>query len=397
MNTTEIGAYIREPQQLNANHVGDLKKLCEDYPYSGLLHVLYLKALGNAKALDFEQYLKQHAIKIPNRELLYFLIHEDVQNFARTNDDEEVGLSTTLGNEDFVEVNDAEQVKIESHVEIETEQREFPVIEEINDAAGSVHDAGSGAVDVHNEEHEIPTNPQDGSVQESDTARYSLEDVSWLDNTITFDGFSTTMVLEEEEQQDDQEQRLAGEYEERENSDFSESIDFAEVQQEPISRVQPAEKESKQTFYDWLNAVPPINTTQQKETSSSTSDTVQIEQKMPATISVELKEEEKSKEDSPAATTSNIKEKTKALVDKFIETEPKISRPKAEFFSPVKSAKESVREDGIPVSETLAKIYELQGNFPKAIEVLEKLCNLLPNKVHELQNKIESIKLKMND
>ena len=42
----------------------------------------------------------------------------------------------------------------------------------------------------------------------------------------------------------------------------------------------------------------------------------------------------------------------------------KAEKPKKEFFSPTQKGKESLQEDQLPVSETLAKIYALQGNFP---------------------------------
>ena len=69
-------------------------------------------------------------------------------------------------------------------------------------------------------------------------------------------------------------------------------------------------------------------------------------------------------------------------------------KPKKEFFSPVKKAKESVDENKMPVSETLARIFELQGNFPKAIYVYEQLSLIFPKKKPYFASQINLLKKK---
>jgi hypothetical protein len=68
------------------------------------------------------------------------------------------------------------------------------------------------------------------------------------------------------------------------------------------------------------------------------------------------------------------------LIDRFIREEPKIARPKTEFYSPVNMAKQSVADDITFVSETLAKIYVLQGNYLKALHAYENLRLKYPEK-----------------
>lgn len=83
------------------------------------------------------------------------------------------------------------------------------------------------------------------------------------------------------------------------------------------------------------------------------------------------------------------------LIEKFITEEPKISKPKAAFFSPVNLARKSVAEDDTAVSETLARIYETQGHYLKAIKAYERLCLKYPKKNPFFAARIKELKRKL--
>lgn len=72
------------------------------------------------------------------------------------------------------------------------------------------------------------------------------------------------------------------------------------------------------------------------------------------------------------------------------------NRPKKEFFSPSKKAKESLSEDTLPVSETLAKIYAIQGNFPLAINAYKQLSLNNPEKKIFFASLIQELEKKLN-
>tara|TARA_R110000737_G_scaffold21067_1_gene39436 strand:+ start:8450 stop:9979 length:1530 start_codon:yes stop_codon:yes gene_type:complete len=95
------------------------------------------------------------------------------------------------------------------------------------------------------------------------------------------------------------------------------------------------------------------------------------------------------------------------IIEKFIQEEPSISRSvkedeqvekkKTPFFKATEIAKESLKEKRIPVSVTLAQIFESQGNFPKAIHSYEQLMLLYPEKKTFFANQIKKLKKKLNN
>jgi hypothetical protein len=87
-----------------------------------------------------------------------------------------------------------------------------------------------------------------------------------------------------------------------------------------------------------------------------------------------------------------VKKGKQELIDTFIETNPSISKPKSEFFTPANQAKKSeLLPDGL-VTETLAKIYLKQGNITSALRTYENLLLKNPEKRPYFAALIDKIK-----
>lgn len=88
------------------------------------------------------------------------------------------------------------------------------------------------------------------------------------------------------------------------------------------------------------------------------------------------------------------KQKNKAIIDKIIESSPGLIKHKEEqkFYTPDIKAKESLLENEHLVTETLARIYALQGNVNKAVRAYEILSLKFPQKSAYFATLIQKLK-----
>ena len=77
MNSKQVLDLIKHPEKLQKAEADELQRALEEYPYSGVLQALYLKALKNQNNYLYPKQLKRTAIAVPDRKVLYYWAEGD--------------------------------------------------------------------------------------------------------------------------------------------------------------------------------------------------------------------------------------------------------------------------------------------------------------------------------
>lgn len=365
LNIREISSRIQNPNLVVPEDLSTLQELSTKYPYTQLFSILYLKALSKAGDPRFEEELSRHSYRISNRVQLYELIQdhdqtESLQIPAETVKKQVEVVKETEVNADPVENTDltsAERAKAFDEVStasISNDHQSEPTLEDIpitteteTDPQAIVFEPQTEPLATESEVvvEETKIKPQD-NLEESIlhhvyAANYRLDDLTVEEEkALTFNKESSG------------EETTVSDGESSDDRSYSDS----ETEEETVSTEQEAS-----SFTGWLHS-------NNNYTERDTSD----------------------------------KEAINAVVEDFSEFDPsselfgEVEKPRTEFFSPVKKAKKSLEESELPVSETLAKIYTMQGNYPQAISAYKQLSLAFPEKKIFFANLIEDLEKKIN-
>ncbi len=403
LNLKEIAQRIDNPSLSTSADIPDLKEFADRYPYSSIFAVLYLKALANHKDIRFEDELIHYAYRISDRAQLYALINERTEDLALNEIDQKELIPEPTTPVEVIKAEVEEKIENASDVLTETTLQEEVQL----DQASQIQEEKEEKPFLVEEEHVVPL-------------QFDIE----LDEEEDDDEFIPLKLAGSTEELDESQIRSSHEPSEQlDNTDVDESQTIKSLdpfEKEVIAETLASsylledlvlenggaeEKNSDQNIEhseDEIDLELEISTEEETDIKQVSTDEEQSEKR---SFTSWLKSNDHQSEDK----SFNEKARIDAILDQFIEKEPSITRPtkttetteikekqKTEFFSPTKKAKESINQERMPVSETLAKIFVLQGNYPKAIFAYEQLMLANPEKKVFFASQIEELKKKLN-
>jgi hypothetical protein len=400
---------------LKEEEITDLQQITEIYPFFQPAQILYAKALYQSNHFSFQQSIKKIAVTIYNRKQLYDVLHthEEASEIVDKNltlkiENSENDLSTSSIDS---EAKSSEKIEGQANPNLEIIVSNDPapnasaIIEEQQNSTIWVNTSESlqtQAIEnkepnyiesaetteskvlyfVYPNKKEIPTDLPKDKEPEADTSQYQNEIAKAM-----VQAFTEKEILEVDKIYEIKASEFEiAEVESKPDLMTSDAVETISAPENDITIV-PLDDTKHSHFADWLNHFKQANKVEVEEKSEQ-------KEKLTAATDTHKAEMTEKEIDLEAIKRTRLIKEHQEIIDKIIKIEPKINKPKAEFFNSANKAKDSVQEDVSIVSETLARIYAMQGNLSKAIKTYEILSLKFPEKSAYFAALIKELKIK---
>jgi len=328
---------IKQPFTIGESQLSDLEVLINEYPFFESAHLLYTKGLHKYQSINYSKQLRKTAIVANSRAILYELIHQVEPVLKQAEEVVEVKHESPV-----VEVAEPEVKINQSPVTVTSNEIKVIYVNTVTTQTAS----------------EAPVKKEEEKTNEIDFVKIIENETE-----VPVQEFDVDKLNKNIEQE------------------ISKGIIQSYVETDVLKTPELHKDEIKEpsSFTDWLKTI-------QKESH---------------TFQTEIKSEPVKKQENAenvSKKTENVKKiadfnKKRQLIDKIIESDPgRIKLGTNKFFTPAADAKQSLLENEHLVTETLAKIYALQGNISKAIRAYEILSLKFPQKSVYFASLIEKLK-----